>query len=70
MIRIILQNLLSYLLLHLQRKNEEKDKASKANAQHSTEYYRVRMRIILILCFVYMSILMETKSTKSIVNHE
>ena len=32
--------------------------ASKVNTQSSTEYCNVRMRNILILCFMYMSILM------------
>ena len=39
--------------------------ASKANAQTSTEYCSVRMRIILILSFVYMLSHKESKSTKS-----
>ena len=49
MIGIIHQNLQPQLLLDLLKKEKEKDKDSKANAQPSTEYCSVRMRIIYFM---------------------
>ena len=63
-IRIIHQNLQSCIYKKKKKKTKTKT-ASKANTQPSTEFCRVRIRIILILWFVYMSIHGEWKSTTS-----
>ena len=47
---------------------QPKDRAaSRANTQHSSKYFSVQMRIIIILCFVYMLQYGESKSTTSYV---
>ena len=47
------------------RRKKKPKTASKANTQLSTEYCRVRMRIILSLCFMYMPIHEESELTTS-----
>ena len=49
------------------RRKKKTKPASNANTQPSTEYYSVRMQIIIILCFMYMTIHGESKSTTSCV---
>ena len=44
------------------KESRKKKTASKANTKPSTEYCSIRMLTILILCFVYMTILGKTKS--------
>ena len=61
---------LSYCCFYKKYKKRRKKKtnpASKANTQPSTEYYSVRMQIIIILCLVYMTFHGESKATTSCV---
>ena len=57
-IRIIHRNLIVLVVAAFTKKEERKRqrKHTHIHTQSSTEYCRVRMRIILSLCFVYMSI--------------
>ena len=74
MTRIIHPNLQQLgVLMHLQQKKKYiyvtgKDRAtSKANNQPSCEYFSVRMRIILIMCFLYILSYGESKSNQNII---
>ena len=66
-IRIIHQHLqfFSCCCIYKERRNKTTKTGSKTNTQPSTEYSSVRMRFKLILCFAYMSIHDESKSTTS-----
>ena len=54
---------LSYCCIYKKMKKEKTKTASKANTQPSIEYCSVHMWIIFILCFVYVSVHEEPKST-------